>query len=209
MPRSPKKLPCLETARLFLRPLEGSDLDALHALWTDRQVRKYLWDDGIISRERAAQEIRRSESDFDSHGYGQWGVFPLEAIGEPKTMIGFCGLRRFGDPPEVEVLYGLAPKYWGRGLATEAARAVLGFGFEQAGVQQVLAGADAPNIASFGVMQRLGMTYSRNEQVHGLTAVYFSLSRQAFQVPAEHYRVRWRVRGASPRERVAQSPSRG
>jgi ribosomal-protein-alanine N-acetyltransferase len=172
-------------------------------------VRRYLWDDGIISRERAAQEIRRSESDFDSHGCGQWAVFPREALGEPKTMIGFCGLRRFGDPPEVEVLYGLAPEYWGQGLATEAARAVLAFGFEQAGLRRVLAGADAPNIASFGVMQRLGMTYLRNERVHGLTAVYFSLSREEFQAPAEHYRVRWQVRRASPRERVAPTHRKG
>jgi RimJ/RimL family protein N-acetyltransferase len=64
---------------------------------------------------------------FATHGYGQFALFLPEA---PDELIGFAGLRPFGEPEQVEVLYALLPAHWRRGLASEAARAVLRFGFE-------------------------------------------------------------------------------
>jgi RimJ/RimL family protein N-acetyltransferase len=60
----------------------------------------------------------------------------------------------------VELLYGLYQNFWGRGLATEAARAVLRFGFEEVGLEEILACADLDNPASVRVMERLGMSYA-------------------------------------------------
>ncbi|WPB80533.1 GNAT family N-acetyltransferase [Archangium violaceum] len=56
---------------------------------------------------------------------------------EPGTFIGFTGLGRIDEGEEVEVLYGLFPDYWGRGLATEATEAMLRFGFEQQGLKEI------------------------------------------------------------------------
>ena len=92
-----------------------------------------------------------------------------------RTPVGFCGLRHFGEPPQdVEILYGLLPAHWGRGLATEAARAVLDHGFSR-GLPRIFAGADSPNAASFQVMARLGMRHHGTRVLNGVEAVYHSL----------------------------------
>jgi ribosomal-protein-alanine N-acetyltransferase len=104
-------------------------------------------------------------------------------------LAGFCGLRLFGDPPTVEVLYGLLPAYWGQGLATEAAMAMLRFGFEELGLERIYAGADPPNTASFCVMERLGMTFSKRIVAGGLEAIYYEISRTDFQSGSAVYKI--------------------
>lgn len=172
--------PCeyrLETRRLRLRPCGVEDVDDLHRLWTAPEVRRFLWDDAVISRERAASVVRGSIASFEAHGFGQWVVLPRRG----ETLIGFCGFRYFGEQQEVELLYGIEPAYWGRGLATEAAGAILRFGFEKCGFDLVYAGADPPNAASFGVMKKLGMEFYRRMRVNGLEAIYYGLPRETFE----------------------------
>ncbi len=167
----------IETARLRLRLWTREDLDELHRMWTDPQVRKYLWDDQIIARELAEEVIASSLADFAAHG------LPMLAIYEKKAepMIGFCGLRFFGEEKEVEILYGLYPSYWGRGYATEAARAMLRYGFEKAKCQRLYAGTDPPNAGSIRVMERLGMVFDKRIQVNGQEAVYYVMERESYQ----------------------------
>ncbi len=143
-------LPHLRTRRLELRPFALADVDALHALWTDPLVRRWLWDDEMISRERAADVVASSLAGT-REGAGSWCV---TVTGE-STLAGFCALMPLGE--ELELLYGLAPAYWGRGLAVEAARAVLSWLFATSAIPRVWAGADHPNTRSFAVMDRLGM----------------------------------------------------
>lgn len=110
------------TARLRLDPTRERDLDSLHALWTEPGVRRYLWDDAIIPREKAEQMLRVSLTSFARDGFGLWVLRLLD----DQELIGFAGLRRIpGLALEVELLYGLHPRFWKRGLATEAAAAVL------------------------------------------------------------------------------------
>ncbi len=166
----------IETARLALRPFVLSDTDDLHRLWIDPQVRKYLWDDEVISREVAEEVVQSSLASFASHGFGLWSVF---FKGE-DVLIGFCGFRHFDDPPEVEILYGVTPRHWGAGLATEAARAMLRFGFEENHFQRVYAGADPPNATSFRVMERCGMKFEKRQTINDKEAIYYSLAREDF-----------------------------
>src|SRR5262249_49467004 len=125
--RRMRRIAAIDTARLRLRPYRESDLDALHALWTDPQVRRYLWDDAVIERRLAAEVMRASIASTDALGFGHWAV----CRGNGGALIGFCGFRPLDDSADIELLYGLAPPHWGRGLATEAARAMLRFGFEE------------------------------------------------------------------------------
>jgi RimJ/RimL family protein N-acetyltransferase len=107
-----------------------------------------------------------------------------------KPLIGFCGFRLFGEAREVELLYGIAPAEWGRGFATEAAQAMLRFGFEELGFDRVLAGADTPNIASFRVMEKIGMTLAKRPGIDGPEVVYYGISRKEFRPANSFYRVR-------------------
>lgn len=166
----------LTTARTRMRPVTPADVDGMHALWTDPAVRKFLWDDQIIDRERAAQAVDISCRDFAAHGFGLWLIQDKQS-GEP---IGFCGLRasEHGVP---ELLYGLWPRWWGRGLATEAARAVLDYAFAQLGHTSIEAATDVPNLASVRVMTRLGMTFIRRGELNGLDTVFYRVTREEFE----------------------------
>lgn len=129
-------------------------MDSLHALWTDPDVRRYLWDDLTIPRGRAEETVLAAIESAERSGIGMWCLEPREG----GALLGFCGLRGVGEADEVEVLYALRREHWGRGLATEAARAAVDWALEVHGLPRVLAGADRPNAASFAVMERLGMT---------------------------------------------------
>jgi ribosomal-protein-alanine N-acetyltransferase len=159
----------LDTARLRLRPYTLDDVDALHGLWTDPDVRRYLWDNEIIPRERAALEVDQSIASFQANGFGSWTL----RLRDGESLAGFCGLRTFGDPPQVEVLYGMAPAVWGRGLATEAVGAVLEFGFKTCGLERIIGRTDTPNVASVRVMEKAGMKLVGREQHDGLELVCF------------------------------------
>ncbi len=165
----------LTSARLRLRPVEDGDVEAMHRLWTDADVRRFLWDDVIIPRERAAATVAASITDFTARGYGLWGVWLIST----GKLAGFCGFRstEAGLP---ELLYGLGPTYWGHGFATEAARAALVYGFRTLGFTRVVAATDVPNRTSMRVLERLGMTLERRGSLNGLDTFFYSLSSRVF-----------------------------
>jgi [ribosomal protein S5]-alanine N-acetyltransferase len=168
--------PALETARLVLRPLAETELDAVHRVSNDPQVRRYLWDDQPVSRAAVEGVISRSLEAFAEGGFGLFGVRLRDGDGE---LVGYCGLLHLGVTERVELLYALLPDWWGRGLATEAARACLRFAFEEAGLESVVAGTDPPNSASLRVIEKLGMR-PVGELLPGVP--YFELKREDFRV---------------------------
>lgn len=179
----------LTTERLRLRPLEVGDIDALHALCMNPDVRRYLWDDRIVPRETVEALVQQSQSDFALHGYG---FFALELGDTPTGLVGFCGHRRFEDTAQVELLYAIGPDYWGEGYVSEAAVEVLRHGFETCGIQRVVASTDTPNQRSVRVLQRLGMTFDCRREFHGLDTVFYSMTRDEFE--SRDITVRWTAR---------------
>jgi [ribosomal protein S5]-alanine N-acetyltransferase len=93
--------------------------------------------------------------------------------------VGFAALvrRAPGDP---ELMYGLAPEWWGRGLATEAARTVMTYAFGVLGYERVTAATDVPNIASARVLERLGMRFTHRGTLNGLDTVFYEARREDF-----------------------------
>jgi len=167
----------LKTARLVLRPIGMGDADALHELWTNKEVRRYLWDNRIIPLEVVHTIIASSEDYFARHGSGFFGV---RLIGEPARIAGFCGHRAFDSGEETELLYGMHPEFWSRGLGTEAARAVLAYGFRNCAFDRIIASTDTPNQRSVKVLQRLGMSFDHRQVRHGLDTVFYSMSQREF-----------------------------
>jgi ribosomal-protein-alanine N-acetyltransferase len=167
----------IDTARLRFRPSTLDDVGALHRIWTDPDVRRYLWDNKIIPRETAEEVVRASLASFAEQRFGMWVL----TVPGDDAIIGFCGLRHCEDPSGVEVLYGLLPAYWGKGLATEAARAVLRYGFAELQLERIWGGADAPNVASLRVLEKLGMTYEKTAPMPLGEGHWYSLTRKAFE----------------------------
>jgi len=164
-----------------MRPFAVDDVDDLHRLWIDPGVRKFLWDDQIIPRETAVAVVEGSIDSFATRGFGLWAIF----FKNDPELIGFGGLRHFtedgGQEYAVELLYGVAPGHWGKGIAPEAASAVLRYGFEESKLANIYAGADPPNTASFRVMEKLGMKFARKTVVNGLEAIYYVMSRDDYR----------------------------
>ena len=116
----------LRTKRLTLRPVSATDVLELHELWTSAGVRRYLWDDEIISLERTRAAVDESGRLFQRHGYGLWAGRHVSTT----TLIAFAGFWYFREPPELELLYGVRESLWRQGYAVEAARAVMDTGPE-------------------------------------------------------------------------------
>jgi len=129
------------------------DIDRLHALWTEPDMRRFLWDDIIISRDRAGEEVERGILNVARHDIGYWIIESQKQ----DDLLGFCGFRLIEQGPDIELMYGLKRACWGRGLATEASRAVLAWLWASTGYQRVFARTDPPNEKSIALMQRLGM----------------------------------------------------
>ncbi len=149
----------LETERLLLRRQVIEDLDDLWAFYSDPRITQYI-PDAPRSREQAREEL-----EWHQHGHrrnprlGLWAT-----IHRPTgTFIGRCGLLPWSieGREEVEVAYAIAPAYWGQGLATEAARAILRHAFDELHFTRLICLIDPDNVASQRVAQKIGMSFER------------------------------------------------
>ena len=148
--------PTLHTARLRLRPWRESDREPFAALNTDPRVLEFY--PGTMTHQESDALVDRITAHFERHGFGLWAV---EAPGT-ADFIGYVGLMvppwETSFTPCVEVGWRLAVEHWGRGYATEAARAALDHGFRELGLEEILSFTVPANLRSRSVMERLGMT---------------------------------------------------
>jgi [ribosomal protein S5]-alanine N-acetyltransferase len=113
------RLPMIRTGRLVLCPWTTADLDALHSLWTAPEVRRYLWDDIVITREAAERVLNSHLATEARDGIGFWTILvPARVLSMGSAIPGFCGFRYIDDGHEIELLYGLRGERWGKGFAT-------------------------------------------------------------------------------------------
>lgn len=149
----------LETERLVLRRQTLDDLDDLWALYCDPEITRYI-PDAPTSREEAEEELR-----WHMHGHPKFPQLGLWATihKESGAFIGRCGLLPWtlDGQPEVEVAYTISQAFWGQGLATEAARAILHYGFETLHLARLVSLIDAENIASQKVAEKIGMRFEK------------------------------------------------
>lgn len=147
----------METDRLIMRRWRPEDLEPFAALNADPEVMRYF--PACLSKDECAAFIERAETTFENYGFGLW-VTEHKDSGE---FMGFIGLSvpRFevAFNPCVEIGWRLARKFWGSGYATEGAQKALQFGFEDAGLPEIVSFTYEGNHPSRKVMERLGMKY--------------------------------------------------
>lgn len=145
----------LRTDRLLLRPWRETDLPAFAALNADPEVMRYF--PALLTREESDAFAEGVQAEIEARGWGLWAVEVVGVI----PFAGMVGLNEavFRAPftPAVEVGWRLAAGFWGRGYATEGARAALRHGFAELGLAEIVSMTAAPNTRSQRVMQRLGM----------------------------------------------------
>jgi RimJ/RimL family protein N-acetyltransferase len=149
----------LETRRLILRRFIPEDLDALYALYCDQQVTRYIPD-----APRSLAEARE-ELEWHLHGHprrpelGLWATI----LKDTNAFIGRCGLLPWtiDGQDEVEVAYLIDRSYWGQGLGTEAAQAIMEYGFNQLNLTRLMCLIDRENLASIRVAEKIGMKFEK------------------------------------------------
>ena len=149
--------PHLQTPRLLLRPWRESDLLPFAEMNADPRVMEYF--PNRLSRSESDALVAHIQAHFQQHGFGLWA---LEVVGR-APFIGFTGLSipkfQAHFTPCVEIGWRLSAEYWGHGYATEAARAVLDFGFHQLGLKEIVSFTVPANQRSRRVMERLSFTH--------------------------------------------------
>jgi [ribosomal protein S5]-alanine N-acetyltransferase len=136
-------------------------------------VTRYIHDGRPWPDERARRFVERQISLYNERGFCLWKLVPKEGGG----LIGFCGLQPLPEMGEIEIGWWLARAWWGRGLATEAARVALRDGFARVGLPRIVAIAQPANTASIGIMLKLGMRFDRIAEPRGLPVVLYALWR--------------------------------
>lgn len=151
------------TDRLVATRLCETDLSELCRMHQDAKVMATLG--GTRSDERTREFLRTNLRHWDEHGVGLW-VFRAAS---DRAFVGRGGLRhvQIGGHDEVEVTYALMPEFWGCGIATEMARALVKIGFEQLALAELVTFTLTTNHASRRVMEKVGFAFER-ELVHGV-----------------------------------------
>lgn len=143
----------VETDRLLLRKLEVEDIDALMSVWGDEEVMKYCGGAGDREREESALK-------FYIHLQNERGYSPYAVIlKENSELIGVCGFNPPCDHENMELMYHFAKKYWGKGYATEAARACIHYAREHLKSDKIVAFIDPNNQGSEKVLKKLGFIF--------------------------------------------------
>jgi len=162
----------LKSERLGFRCWARADLPLARELWGDIEVTRFFGgpfcDEDIWGRFEL--QIRNQEE----HGFQYWPIFELAG----DEFAGCCGLRPYWPERLVpELGFHLRPKFWGRGLAIEAARAVIPFAFETIGAKGLSAGHHPENVNSKKVLEKLGFRYSHDEffEALGIDIPYYLL----------------------------------
>jgi RimJ/RimL family protein N-acetyltransferase len=151
----------IATERLVLRGWRACDHEALAAINADAEVMRWIGSGRVLGQGFSDDLIARFEGEWRERGFGLWAVSWRD---DPeRELLGFCGLTLPAFLPEVlpaaEIGWRLARSAWGCGVATEAARAALAFGFApERGLREVVAVVAPENTRSLRVVAKLGMT---------------------------------------------------
>ena len=164
-------MPPLETPRLKFDTWSASDWIAFLPIAQDPEVMRYINGGTPWSEEQTRDFVDRQVNMYKQRGFCRWRLLERDR----GAFIGFCGVGFWGANFDFEIGWWLARKYWGRGLATEAARAALHDIFTRVGLERVVSVAMTGNLASRGVMEKIGMRLANEFQNDGVNLVRYEI----------------------------------
>jgi ribosomal-protein-alanine N-acetyltransferase len=169
-----------ETEHLFVRYLQNEDLEAFYALCSDPEITRYMDDGQPLAAEQTRAWIQNSQDNYQKYGYGCFAI----TARQDGQLIGFGGIARRADTPQLEIIYALKPSCWGQGLASEFVRSLLATCFERWQFPRLEASIDARNQGSVRVVEKAGMALARSEMdEHNQQILWYALDRPAPLAP--------------------------
>lgn len=136
---------------------------------TNPEVMKYIGMGGLWGVPQATEVVTKRIKQGSERGYCMWAVELIET----GALIGHCGVQWLGDTGEIEIGWMLDRPHWGKGLATEAAKAVLAYAMGDLGFKRIVAITHAENRASSKIMEKIGMHYEKTIEWKGLEGILF------------------------------------
>ena len=168
----------LTTPRLHLRPFTAADHDAIHAVYADPEVMRYVGHGAHRTMAETQRALRVYADILVAHGYSFVAVVERET----GTLVGDAGLNPLaGRGPDIELGYTVARDAWGRGYATEAARALVGHAFGALGAPRVMAQVEPANAGSRHVLEKLGMTPREERTAYGRPHLLYVVERDRWE----------------------------
>ena len=163
----------LETPRLTIRYITIGDKEALVPILSDPEVMRYSII-GVHDRRQIRQFIEQRLLSYLERGFGLYALVHKQN----QELIGYCGffIQSIAEQSEVEIGYRLAKKYWGQGLATEAAQGVLRYGKSRFDFKRFICLIDPENIRSVNVARKLGMKPEKKIVYYGLDVAMYSVN---------------------------------
>lgn len=160
-----------ETDRIICRRLALPDVEDLHAVYSDPDAMRWVDDGQPIRRSECLRWLDVTLENYASRGYGMSTLVRRE----DGSVIGFCGLVHPNKQPEVEIKYALHRRFWGRGLATEAVKAMLAYARREFQISEVIATVASENMASRRVLIKAGMeVLARRSEPSDASIIVFS-----------------------------------
>jgi ribosomal-protein-alanine N-acetyltransferase len=169
-------IPTVTTDRLILRAFTEQDAERLCCILAEEGVLRHFPTSDPPSLDRVQKFIAGQLKHWEEHGFGWWAV-------EPKSraeIIGWNGLQYLPETEEIEIGYLLSKDYWGKGMATEGAKEGIRYGFEILGLERIVGIVHPENIASQGVLKKLGMTFSNKAEYYGMSAYRYVIDAVSY-----------------------------
>ena len=163
-----------QTPRLTLRRFTEADAPLIFALNSDPEVLKYLHERTLKDEEDAGKIIIDIILPQYANNLGRWAIH----INNSNEFIGWCGLKYRPELKETDLGYRLFKNAWGKGYATEAAKATLDHGFNELKLPVITGRAHIENIASLKVLEKIGMQYIKDEIVDECPVKTYTISRR-------------------------------
>ncbi|HTH82474.1 MAG TPA: GNAT family N-acetyltransferase [Mucilaginibacter sp.] len=168
----------IETDRLILRELTLADIDGMFELDADHEVVKYLGQKPFTSKEQSAAVINSLLQQYAENNIGRWAVIEKAS----NEFIGWSGLKLITEPVNgqvnyYDVGYRLIRRFWGKGYATESAKAAIQYGFDTLKADTIYGMCHVNNAGSEKVLEKLGLKCMETFELRGLPHKWFRIDK--------------------------------
>lgn len=161
----------IETDRLLIRQIEQNDLEDLYAICGNEELMQFTGD-GILSKELTQKWIEVTLYNYKTKGFGMYAVCDKSN----HQFIGYCGLIYSKYINDNELIYALDKDFWGQGLATEMAFAMVQYGFTALKLEMIFASINPGNLASERILAKVGFKEAfRKKDEAGLDTIYYEI----------------------------------
>ncbi len=172
----------IETERLLLRRLRPEDLDAWYEMDSDAEVHRYLGKSPITDLQQLKDVLANVQQQYIDNGIGRWAMLDKNT----NTFLGWAGLKLMKEPTQgheeyYDLGYRLLRKHWGKGYATEAAKAWVNYGFEEMNLSEICGRADIGNAASRHVLEKAGLEYIDDRDFDGQPHAWYCIQKGKWQ----------------------------